>query len=548
MRKGLLYLITVLYCSLVSYGQYSTTDTLFSIDDTTYPSAPFVELFESNKLRDQHNQPLSLTKALDLYVDFYLKAREAKNLRFDTIPEVIQEIENHHNQVFNPYLYPVKINQNLLKETFERIKYFIKPRHILVKIEGRATPKDTLKAYQEATRIYSLLNQGKKFAKLANQFSDDLSARKNNGEIGYITAFDMDYAFETAAYNTAKGEYSKPVRSPYGYHIIQTIDKIKNPGKVKIRHLMLEFKKKNEKGKIKAKADSIYQLLQSGADFSELVQKYSDDVSSVKNNGILPWFGLFETHPTIEKSAFELKKKGDFSPLIKTDFGYHIIQLLDKKEYNTLEECEDELIKLLEEDSRSRISESKLIQKLKEKYQFKENKKLLSNFYSILDYAYAELWETLFSIEDRDYSQEKFAEFLSEQASKDIYENFEDYTNRLYVNFSNTCILAYHKNKLVEKHPKLKTLLDEYENGILVYFITKKTIWDNTTDKEKIKEYYTNNQHKYDTDADYKTVKDIVLEDYRAWLEEKWSEELRKKYSVKINHSALTNLRTIYNE
>jgi Parvulin-like peptidyl-prolyl isomerase len=474
MRKGLLYLITVLYCSLVSYGQYSTTDTLFSIDDTTYPSAPFVELFESNKLRDQHNQPLSLTKALDLYVDFYLKAREAKKLRFDTIPEVIQEIENHHNQVFNPYLYPVKINQNLLKETFERIKYFIKPRHILVKIEGRATPKDTLKAYQEATRIYSLLNQGKKFAKLANQFSDDLSARKNNGEIGYITAFDMDYAFETAAYNTAKGEYSKPVRSPYGYHIIQTIDKIKNPGKVKIRHLMLEFKKKNEKGKIKAKADSIYQLLQSGADFSELVQKYSDDVSSVKNNGILPWFGLFETHPTIEKSAFELKKKGDFSPLIKTDFGYHIIQLLDKKEYNTLEECEDELIKLLEEDSRSRISESKLIQKLKEKYQFKENKKLLSNFYSILDYAYAELWETLFSIEDRDYSQEKFAEFLSEQASKDIYENFEDYINRLYVNFSNTCILAYHKKKLVEKHPKLKTLLDEYENGILVYFITKK--------------------------------------------------------------------------
>lgn len=548
MRKGLLYLITVLYCSLVSYGQYSTTDTLFSIDDTTYPSAPFVELFESNKLRDQHNQPLSLTKALDLYIDFYLKAREAKKLRFDTIPEVIQEIENHHNQVFNPYLYPVKINQNLLEETFERIQYFIKPRHILVKIEGRATPKDTLKAYQEATRIYSLLNQGKKFAKLANQFSDDLSARKNNGEIGYITAFDMDYAFETAAYNTTKGEYSKPVRSPYGYHIIQTIDKIKNPGKVKIRHLMLEFKKKNEKGKIKAKADSIYQLLQSGADFSELVQKYSDDISSVKNNGILPWFGLFETHPAIERSAFELKKKGDFSPLIKTDFGYHIIQLLDKKEYNTLEECKDELIKLLEEDSRSRISESKLIQKLKEKYQFKENKKLLSNFYSILDYAYAELWETLFSIEDRDYSQEKFAEFLSEQASKDIYENFEDYINRLYVNFSNTCILAYHKNKLVEKHPKLKTLLDEYENGILVYFITKKTIWDNTTDKEKIKEYYTNNQHKYDTDADYKTVKDIVLEDYRAWLEEKWSEELRKKYSVKINHSALTNLRTIYNE
>ncbi|WP_282014482.1 peptidylprolyl isomerase [Marinifilum flexuosum] len=548
MRKGLLYLITVLYCSLASYGQYNSTDTLFSINDTSYPSAPFFKLYESNKLRDQHNKPLSLKESLDLYIDFHLKATEAKNLQFDTLPEVIQEIETYHNQAFKAYLYPVNINQNLLEETFERIQYFIKPRHILIKIEGRATPKDTLEAYQEATRIYSLLNQGKKFSKLANQFSDDLSARKNNGELGYITAFDMDYDFETAAYSMSKDKYSKPIRSPYGYHIVQTIEKIKNPGKVKIRHLMLEFKKKNEKNKIKLKADSIYQLLQSGADFSELVQKYSDDVSSINNNGILPWFGLFETHPTIERTAFELKKKGDFSQPIRTEFGYHIIQILEKKEYNNLQECKGELIELLEEDSRSRISENELIKQLKERYQFKENKNLLSNFYSILDYAYAELWETLFSIEDNDYSQEKFAEFLSKQASKDIYENFEDYINRLYVNFSNTCILAYHKNKLVERHQELKTLLDEYENGILVYFITKETIWNNISDKEKTKKYYINNQHKYNKKADYKIVKDIILEDYRAWLEEKWSEELRKKYSVKINLSALTNLRTNKNE
>ncbi|PXX99178.1 hypothetical protein DF185_14975 [Marinifilum breve] len=548
MRKGLLYLITVLYCSLESYGQYSSTDTLFSIDKTTYPSAPFVELFESNKLRNQHNKPLSLKESLDLYIDFHLKAIEAKNLQFDTLPEVIQEIETYHNQAFNAYLYPAEISQNLLEETFKRIQHFIKPRHILIKIEGRATPKDTIEAYHEVSRIYSLLNQGKKFSKLANQFSDDLSARKNNGELGYITVFDMDYAFETAAYNSAKGKFSKPIRSPYGYHIVQTIDKIKNPGKVKVRHLMLEFKKKSEKDKLKTKADSIYQLLLSGANFPKLIQKFSDDVTSVNNNGILPWFGLFETHPTIERTAFALKNTGEFSQPIRTEFGYHIIQLIDKKEYNNLEECKDELIELLEEDSRSRISENELIKQLKERYNFKENKNLLSNFYSILDYAYAELWETLFSLEDQSYSQEKFAEFLSKQASKDIYENFEDYINRLYVNFSNTCILAYHKNRLVENHPELKILLDEYEKGILVYFITKETIWNNTSNKEKTKEFYINNQHKYNTEAGYETVKDIVSEDYRAWIEKNWSEKLRKKYSVKINPKALTNLRTNKNE
>lgn len=542
MRKGLLYLITFLCCSLASYGQYSSTDTLFTINHKAYSSAAFEELFNSNKLRDSHNKPLSLGEALDLYIEFHLKATEAKSLQYDTIPEVTEEIESYHNQAYSEYLYPVTINNDLLTETFNRIRYFIKPRHILVKIEGRGTPKDTLKAYQEASFVYSQLKKGKKFSKLVSQYSDDLSARKNDGELGYITAFDMDYAFESTAYETSSGKYSKPVRSPYGYHIIQTIDKIKNPGKVKIRHLMLEFKKKNEKDKVKLKADSLFELLQNGANFSELIAKFSDDISSGKDNGILPWFGLFETHPAIEKAAFALKNKQEYSAPVKTEFGYHIIQLLDKKEYKSIDECKDELITLLKEDSRSRISESQLIQQLKEKYQFKENKELLSNFYSILDYAYAELWEALFSIDGKDYSQEKFAEFLSKQASKDIYENFKDYINRLYVNFSNTSILAYHKNKLAENKPELRALLNEYENGVLVYFITKKRIWDKTSNQKKIKEYYNTNWKKYGTKVEYDTVKNNVLTDYREQLEKNWSKELREKYTVTVNQSTLNKI------
>lgn len=542
MRKGFLYLILFLYCSLASYGQYNATDTLFSINNKIYPSAPFIELFNSNKLRDQNNRPLNLAGALDLYIDFHLKAEEAKQLKFDTIPEIIQEIESYNNLAFNNYLYPVTISQDLLEETFERIQYFVKVRHILVKIEGRETPKDTLEAFREADKIYTQLKKGKRFSKLASQYSDDLSVRKNNGEIGYITAFDMDYAFESACYNTPVGQYSKPVRSLYGYHIIQTLEKIKNPGKVRIRHLMLELKKKSEAEKIKVKADSLHQLLLKGADFADLVAKYSDDINSSNEKGILPWFGLFETHPSIEKEAFRIDNIGDYSSPIKTEFGYHIIQLLDKKNYTSLDDCKNEIYELLEDDERSRISEQELIEQLKEKYQFKENTQLLSNFYSILDYAYAELWEALFTLEGNEFSQEKFAEFLSKQESKDIYENFKDYINRLYVNFSNTCILAYHKNKLVEQNPQLKILLDEYKNGVLVYFITKHTIWDNAQNKNKLLEFYSTNSNKYGTKSNYEKVKNKVLVDYRGMLEDNWSRELREKYNVRVNKSTLNKI------
>ncbi|WP_421918461.1 peptidylprolyl isomerase [Marinifilum sp.] len=549
MRKGLLYLITVLYCSLASYGQYNPSDTLFSINGKPYPSAPFAELFESNKLLDQHNQALPLAKALDLYIDFHLKALEAKNLRFDTIPKVIQEIKNYHNQAFFNYLYPFEISDQLITETFNRIQHFVKVRHILIKIEGRATPKDTLKAYNEANRIYALLKRGKKFSKLANMYSDDLSARKNNGELGYITVFDMEYALENAAYNTPVGEFSKPVRSQYGYHIVQTTEKIKNPGRIKIRHLMLEFKKKNEREVIKIKADSIYNLLQNGANFSELIHKYSDDVSSAKDGGILPWFGLFEIHPEIEKAAFLLKKTHDYSLPVKTEFGYHILQLLDRKEYNSYESCKNELLSLLEEDDRSRKSKRELIEELKLKYNYKENRKHLSNFYSILDYAYAELWEPLISIDGKNYSQEKFAEFLSKQESKDIYENFREYINRLYVDFTNRCILAYHKKKLVKENPELERLLNEYEKGVLVYYITKSAIWNKeVANDNNLRKFFDQNPEKYKNNLDFNKVRKRVLLDYREHLEMNWSKKLREKYSVTIKKATVNKIAILKNE
>ena len=537
MGKGLLHLALVLCCSLAGFGQISPVDTLFTINGTAYPSNNFIELYQNNKLLDENNKPLKIKDALDLYLDFHLKATEARSLDYGTIPEVRKEIESYHQLAFESYLYPVTISEQLISETFDRLQYFVKARHILIKVKGRATPHDTLVAYKEAQQVYSQLKSGKKFRKVADHYSDDLSVRKNHGELGYFTALDMDYAFESAAYNTSEPQFSKPVRSPYGYHIIQRTHKIPNPGKVQIKHLMLEFKRKANRESTKQKADSIYQLLKNGEDFTDLIQKHTDDTNSAPDKGVLPWFGLFETHPKIEKAAFGLKNINDFSKPIETEFGYHIIQLMDKKEYQNLDECRNELILLLSEDERSRITEAELIKNLKKKYQFRENRVLLSNFYSILDYAYAELWEPLFSIDGIDYSQEVFADYLSQQASKDIYENFKEYINRLYLNFSNQSILEFHKAKLVENNPELKSLLQDYENAVLVYFINKNTIWDKSNDSQNLQEYFSQNADKYGANVELKNVKDMVISDLRKRLEQEWMNKLREKYTVVINES-----------
>lgn len=549
MRKGLLYLFFFLFCSNSIFGQTDKADTLFTINNTFYSSKTFINLYHNNKLRDENKQTLSLKDALQLYINFKIKVQEAINNKIDTISEVNKEIENYKNIAYNSYLYPANVSEQLIQETFKRIQYFVKARHILVKIEGRATPQDTIKAYNKALTIYKSLNKGKHFSKLADQYSDDLSVKKNHGETGYFSVFELDYPFETATYNTAIGKFSKPIRSKYGYHIIQKLDKIKNPGKVKVLHLMLEFKSYSSKNQAKEKADSLYLLLQKGASFKKLVAKYSDDINSKKHGGELPWFGLYETHREIEKAAFNLQIKNEISQPIRTEFGYHLLKLIDKKEYKKYEDCKNELREQLYKEDRSKISQQQLISKLKRQYNFKENKKLLSNFYSILDYAYAELDEPLFYINNSTYSQEDFADFLSKQASKDIYENFKEYINRLYINFSNNSILAYHKNKLEIKHPELRSLLQEYKDGVLVYFITKYTIWDKTIKNEQdLIQYYQQNRIKYGVNTNFEKIKNQVLSDLKKEMEKNWMKELKEKYSVSVNESTYNKIAKNKNE
>ncbi|MFA9370619.1 MAG: peptidylprolyl isomerase [Labilibaculum antarcticum] len=540
MKRVLFYLSIMLFCQLASFGQSSPTDTLFTINNTPYSSQEFTKLYQENKLARRNN--LSIEEALDLYILFHLKLREAKRTRIDTLPEVKNELQINQDIALNAFLYPTIVTEEKIQEAFKRIQYFLRARHILVKTNKRSTPQDTLAAYKEAQDIYQDLLKGKSFEKIARHHSDDQSVKANHGELGYFTAFDMDYKFESAAYKLKIGEFSKPIRTQFGYHIIQILEKIPNPGKIKIRHILLEYQAGNEL-RPKHKIDSLYSLLMEGADFAQLARKYSTDKRSAQSGGILPWFGLFETHPKIEKIAFQLKKINEISKPIKTEFGYHILQLIDKKDYSSLDHCRKEIQQLIARDNRSKISTAQLISKIKKDYQFKENKELLSNFYSILDYAYADLWDPLFTIDGEKYTQEDFANYLGQQASKDIYENFIEYINRIYDNFSNNSILAFYKKKLLETNNDLVNLIRNYENRVFVSYITKQNILlPAKNDSTSLFEFFQNQRNRYNENSNFESIKKQVASDYKKYLKETWENQLRKNYKIEISQSTLNKI------
>lgn len=127
-----------------------------------------------------------------------------------------------------------------------------------------------------------------------------------------------------------------------------SMDRFRTPERVKVRHILLKTtdKSEQEKQEIKAKAEDLLKQIKAGADFAELAKKYSEDPGTASNGGELDWITHGQTVESFEKTAFSLKP-GEISGVITTEYGFHIVQVLDKEpaRLRPFEEVKDELAK-----------------------------------------------------------------------------------------------------------------------------------------------------------------------------------------------------------
>ena len=113
----------------------------------------------------------------------------------------------------------------------------------------------------------------------------------------------------------------------------QNRDRYRLPERVHVRHILLKTtdKPKEELPKIKARAEDLLKQIKGGADFAELAKKNSEDPGSAVKGGDLDWIARGQTVKNFEDAAFSLKPK-EISNVITTEYGFHIIQVLEKEE------------------------------------------------------------------------------------------------------------------------------------------------------------------------------------------------------------------------
>ena len=252
-------------------------------------------------------------------------------------------------------------------------------------------------------------------------------------------------------------------------------------GLIKPAHILVYVPQKAPTAKFeeaRQKADSLYNVLKGGADFAELAGKYSQDPGSAKNGGELPWLQPGQTLKEFEDAAYALQP-GEMSGVVQSPVGFHIILMKDRKQLEPFDSLKNNILRFI--DARG----------LRER---------------IID--------------------KKIDEIVKASGGKLTKES----------------VLDDKKKELEAKDPSLKYLIQEYHDGLLLYEISNRTVWEKAANDEKgLEDYFNKNKKKYYWNEprykgmvyhvkqkdDVKAVRDCV----KDLPFDKWAEVLRTTFN-----------------
>ena len=557
MKSNLIIGTITLVFLLFSMAVTAQKDIILTVAGEEVTKADFESIFRKNN-RDSAVTAESLNEYMELFINFKLKVQEAKELGLDTNASFIKELSGYRKQLARPYLIDTELLDELIKTAYERKKTEIRASHILIKLEPNATPEDTLKAWNKTISLRNKIVKGEDFEKVARSKagSEDPSVSKNGGDLGYFSVFQMVYPFEEAVYNLEIGEVSMPVRTRYGYHLVKVTDRRPARGEVEVAHILVNVKNTMDQEAVaegEKKIREIHEQLKNGADFAELALKYSDDKSTSKDGGKLPWFGTGKMVEPFEEAAFKVSK-GEIGEPFLTQYGWHIIKGIDQRPIPEFAELETELKNKVSRDSRSELTTNSFLDKLRKEYKVNADTKVLKLVQQAAD---TNLWDgiiqvdqkhldkTLLSIADKNYTIADYVNYLSGRKQnrkrtpqRIIQDKFEEWER-------NT-LLDYEDSQLERKHNAFRLLMNEYRDGILLFELTDQKVWSKAVeDTTGLEAFYENNKSNYLWPDRYKATiytcsNETVAKKLRKMIKKKKSMELIKST---LNESSELNVK-----
>jgi peptidyl-prolyl cis-trans isomerase SurA len=205
--------------------------------------------------------------------------------------------------------------------------------HILIRTPEDGSPEDIQKAQAKVNDAIKALKAGTSFAKVSASFSDAPNALEG-GNLGWKQGAQMPNLFLEALNSLKIGEVSEPIRSPNGFHLLKLTNKRGGNSPLVVqqthaRHILIKITEIMSDKEAKTKMDNLHDRLINGEKFEVLARQFSED-GSASNGGDLNWVNPGDTVPQFEKAMNELQPN-EISAPIRTQFGWHIIQVLERR-------------------------------------------------------------------------------------------------------------------------------------------------------------------------------------------------------------------------
>jgi len=254
--------------------------------------------------------------------------------------------------------------------------------------------------------------------------------------------------------------------------------------------------------------NDLYRRLQDGASFSELAEQYSDDKESAVRGGKLNWFGAGEIISDFAEAAFAIRDTGSYTKPVRSPYGWHIIKLLEKKPHGSYEEMKSLLESKINQSYLNSLSKKTFISQLKKEYNYRINMPAYNWFIRNTDTLVIQGLTKykrsgmpagdLYTFADQNLSNSDFASYIEKRGSRIITADPDYFIRESLETMISDQIIKYEDSLLEKKYPDFRYLVNEFHDGILLFDISEKKIWNRVQeDSTGLVKYYEDNKQNY---------------------------------------------------
>ena len=426
-----------------------------SINGKPVTAEEFLYIYEKNNQAGAID-PKSMTEYLDMFINFKLKVAEAEAQGIDTTEAFKKELKGYRAQATPKYLQDEAALDSMIELSWRHLSKDRRAAHIAVQCPATADSAAQAEALAKINEAYERVTVGKltterkkvkgkwkniekrqpveAFDVVARALSSDPQVQQTGGELGWITPFRYVYPLEEAVYNTPVGSVSGVFRTQYGFHIV-LVEEERDHLEVKASHIMKMVPADSLEAEKKVLIDSIAKTV-TPENFADVARAESDDRGSSVRGGELGWFGKGMMVKAFEEAAYSMKP-GEISAPFRTQYGWHILYKEDERGIQPLDSMRTQITRQVQRDERAKEADKSFIRKTRAEY-------------------------------------------------------------NLPAEMSDAEVKAYADEHLEEKYPDLKNLVQEYHDGILLFEVSLREVWDKAAkDTAGLEAYFQANKKKY---------------------------------------------------